>query len=149
MIDYNNAWWNPENKMSRSSWTSIFGKSSFRDHIFYCSCFYFFLISTDKSGSDLVAGQSDSPQLSCCCSVKLRLLLTEDAWFCAVRKVTLLLSHNVADASKTVCVLLIINLNGYEAKLRTATICFVICVCPSVRQSVTMERPSSNWTDFH
>jgi hypothetical protein len=38
---------------------------------------------------------------------------------------------------------------GAFAKLRKATISFVMSVCPSVRPSVCMEQPGSHWTVFH
>ena len=38
---------------------------------------------------------------------------------------------------------------GAPPKLRKATICFVMSICPSVCPSVRMEQLGSHWTDFH
>jgi hypothetical protein len=38
--------------------------------------------------------------------------------------------------------------SGAPAKLRKATISFIMCVCPSVRLSVRMENLGSHWTDY-
>ena len=37
----------------------------------------------------------------------------------------------------------------FFAKLRKATISYVMYVCPSVRLFVLMEQLDSHWTDFH
>jgi hypothetical protein len=83
-----------------------------------------------------------------------RSLLTPGVIFCTPCIITALKENNAKLVRLRISILLVvIRFLGAFAKLRKATIGFVMYACPSfclsVCLSVRMEHPGSHWTDFH